>query len=175
MDLMWLDHLPVRYVVYTHTTFQSAAVLCSKTVEDVCSTLLECSCTLYTRYPCIRRVDHASEISCTAFRRLSNQGGILLQFSGNESDNSIGARERYHQPLHPVFSVVRRPYPQLHPETALRMALKAMNDTMGPAGLVPTISVFGFVPTPPIISIYLRTRTSWQPNVQLGKKFRRCW
>lgn len=62
---------------------------------------------------------------------------------------SIGGGERYHQPLRSIFSVVPHDHPQFHPEVALRMCLKAMNDTMGPDALVPTLLVFGLLLTLP--------------------------
>lgn len=38
-------------------------------------------------------------------------------------------------------------HPELHAEVALRMAVKGMNDTMGPEGLAPTLLVLGNIPT----------------------------
>lgn len=96
------------------------------------------------------RVDHESGVSSDAFRKLGQQKGIRLQFSGVESHNSIDSKEGYHQTLCRLFSVVRQAHLQLHPEVAQRMALNGINDAMGPRGLVPNLLVFGVLPTVPI-------------------------
>lgn len=75
---------------------------------------------------------------------------IELQFSGVESHISIGPGERYHAPLRRVFSIIKSNHPDVHPDLALRYALKDINDTIVPEGLVPSILVFGALPSYPI-------------------------
>ena len=58
----------------------------------------------------------------------------------------MGAGERYHDPLRRVFKKVKHEYPSLNRELALRISVKAINDTMGPEGLVPSLLVFGCLP-----------------------------
>lgn len=78
-------------------------------------------------------------------------GGLwnCLQFFGVKSHSSLGSGELYHRTLRRVFSVFHRTHPDIHPDVALRMSLKGMNDTMGPDGLVPTPLVIGTLPTVP--------------------------
>jgi hypothetical protein len=65
----------------------------------------------------------------------------------NRNNWSIGKTERYYAPL-------RRAWDILHVELAgtmsdeaiLQMAAKAVNDTVGPDGLIPTLLVFGAYP-----------------------------
>lgn len=75
--------------------------------------------------------------------------GVSLQFSGIESHNSIGIGERYHARLRRIFMAVTNQHPKLPKELVLRLAIKALNDTMGPHGLVPSLLVFGVLPTCP--------------------------
>lgn len=75
--------------------------------------------------------------------------GIHLQFSGVEAQNAIGEGERYHIPLRRVFRISLDRYPSLDPEVTLRYTVKALNDTMGPEGMIPSILVFGTLPTLP--------------------------
>ncbi len=78
--------------------------------------------------------------------------GIEMQLSGVERHNSIGSGERYHAPLRCVFDVVRKSYPKLNPEIALCLAVKGINDTIGPENLVPTPLVCGSMPSFPAVN-----------------------
>lgn len=76
---------------------------------------------------------------------------MKLQFSGIESHNSIGVREKYHDPLRRVYKKVKEDFLRMEKETLLRLALKGCNDTLGPNGLVPNLLVFGTMPALPIM------------------------
>lgn len=67
----------------------------------------------------------------------------MLHFSGGESHNSFGSAGWYHQPWRREISVVRLVLRSVYLEGALEMALKGMNDTKAPDGLVPTFRLFG--------------------------------
>ena len=97
------------------------------------------------------RVDQESSIMSKGWEAMAAAHGIELQKSGVESHNSLGTGERYHQPLRRVFSVLRARRPNLDPEVLLRYAIKGINDTMGPEGLVPSLLVFGVVPSFPTV------------------------
>lgn len=56
--------------------------------------------------------------------------GIELQFLAVESQKTICAGERYREPLRRVFRLVRKKYPSLDPESALRYPVKELNDTI---------------------------------------------
>lgn len=76
--------------------------------------------------------------------------GIQVQFSVVESHNSLDANERYDASLCRVFSVLRDRHPSLDHDVSLLLALKVMNCTLGQSGLVPTLSVFGVLPSLPV-------------------------
>lgn len=82
---------------------------------------------LLTRY----FIDHEAAISGEAFTSTADESVIILQFSGTESQKSLDVGERYPTNLRRVFYLMHRALPELHPDTALRMALNVMNDTMG--------------------------------------------
>ena len=63
-----------------------------------------------------------------------------------EAHNSIGMVERYHSPLRRVYQIIVVELPGIDRDVALQMAFKALNDTAGPDGLVPTLLVFGAYP-----------------------------
>ena len=72
--------------------------------------------------------------------------GTELQLSGTESHHSLGSGERHQAPLRQVYLKIRHEHHSVDKETSLRLSIKALNDTMGPEGLVPSLLVFGVLP-----------------------------
>ena len=62
--------------------------------------------------------------------------------------NNIGKVERYHNPLRRVYKIIRAELKDegIDDEVCLQMAVKAINDTAGPNGLVLILLVFGAYP-----------------------------
>jgi len=54
--------------------------------------------------------------------------------------------ERYYGPLRRAYQIIITEIPEISKEMALQMAFKAINDTAGLGGLVPTLLVFGAYP-----------------------------
>lgn len=88
-------------------------------------------------YPGIIRVDHETAFDSDEFRKTTAETGIVLQFSGIESHNSLGVGEKYHGPLRRVYSKIKEEHPLIESATALRLAVKGGNETLGANGLVP--------------------------------------
>ena len=63
-----------------------------------------------------------------------------------EAHWSIGLVERYHQPLRRAYEIIKTESPDTPREMTLQIVVKAVNDTAGPDGLVPTLLVFGAYP-----------------------------
>ena len=63
-----------------------------------------------------------------------------------EAHNSISMVERYHRPLQRAYQIIAVKIPDINKNIALQMAFKAINNTAGPNGLVPTLLVFGAYP-----------------------------
>ena len=72
--------------------------------------------------------------------------GITTKTVPVEAHWSIGKVERYYAVLRRAYQIVSEELPDLDKEMALQMAVKAVNDTAGPNGLVPTLLVFGAFP-----------------------------
>jgi len=143
---MWLDSKAVLHVVDIDTHFNSASFLQGQTVEHVWDAFLSCWTTLYTGHPEKVRVDQGSAFTSLRWTRLCDKVGIEVKESGIEHHNALGSGERYHDPLRRVFKKIRHETPELDRTIALRIAVKALNDTMGPEGLVPSLLVFGCLP-----------------------------
>jgi hypothetical protein len=80
------------------------------------------------------------------FREYATTIGIRTKAVPVEAHNSIGMVERYHGPLRRIYQILRVELPDLSEEATLQMAFKAINDTAGPDGLVPTLLAFGAYP-----------------------------
>ena len=64
-----------------------------------------------------------------------------------EAHNSIGKVERYHQPLRRAYEIIQDELQdKTSPEIMLQMAVKAVNDSAGSDGIVPTLLIFGAYP-----------------------------
>lgn len=73
--------------------------------------------------------------------------GITCKQVPVEAHWSIGKVERYHAPLRRAYEIMRTELNSSTSDAAvLQMAVKAVNDTAGPDGLVPTLLVFGAYP-----------------------------
>lgn len=78
-----------------------------------------------------------------------------------ESHISIRQEERYHLPQRRTFSILKPQHPSLNDNHVLRFALKGINGTMNPNGLVTSLLVFGVArsfPSPNKHSLYQTER-----------------
>ena len=51
--------------------------------------------------------------------------------------------ERYYSPLRRIYCIITTELPDISKDMALQIAFKAINDSVGPNGLIPTLLVFG--------------------------------
>ena len=63
-----------------------------------------------------------------------------------EAHNSIGKVERYHALLRRAYQILASELPNTSKDLILQMAVKAINDSAGPDGIVPTLLVFSTYP-----------------------------
>jgi hypothetical protein len=64
-----------------------------------------------------------------------------------EAYNSIGKIERYYQPLRRAYEIIRDELQNgINAKIALQMAVKTINNSAGPDGIVLTLLVFGTYP-----------------------------
>jgi hypothetical protein len=72
--------------------------------------------------------------------------GIKVKIVPVKAHNSIGIVERYHGPIRRAYLIITTEIQGIDKDMALQMAFKAINDTAGPDGLVPTLLVYGALP-----------------------------
>ena len=114
-------------------------------------------------------------------RKLSKQLAGSMAISTDpvpvEAHNSIGRVERYHLPLQRAYTIIAEELKGINgvnKEMILQMAVKAVNDTAGPNGLVPTLLVFGAYPRmakldPPAPSIAVRSKAIEKAMAEVSK------
>lgn len=72
--------------------------------------------------------------------------GIHLRFNSIDAQNSTERRESYHYALRRTFEFTKSEHSKLSDKIILRISIKAIDDTMGPEGPVPSLLVFGTLP-----------------------------
>ena len=159
IDLMFIDSEAILHVVDSATRFSSATFLkyYEQSVEGIWLAFIEAWRTIYTRYPNRLRTDAGSVFTSPRWKDLTDMSGIELRISGVEAHNSFGIGERLHALLRCIYRKIKNDFPQISPDILLELTVKAMNDTNGENGLVPSLLVFGIIPRFPIISSHLPT------------------
>ena len=148
---MWLESEAVLHIVDLHTRFQNACFLTEgKSSEAVWKAFTDIWATYYTGYPSTIHCDQERSFVREQFASNCNSQGINMIVSGIDSHHSLGSGESFHRHLRRVFQSVRASHPTIDKKHALRLAIKAINDTAGPHGLVPSVLVFGSMPAFPL-------------------------
>jgi len=63
-----------------------------------------------------------------------------------KAHNSIGKMEQYYVPLCCAYKIISSELKGVSKKLILQMAVKAVNNSTGPDGLIPTLLVFGTYP-----------------------------
>ncbi|KAI0991270.1 hypothetical protein K3495_g16917, partial [Podosphaera aphanis] len=82
--------------------------------------------------------------------------------------------ERYHKPLRRAYTIIKEETNSTDKNLILQMAVKAINDTAGPDGIIPTLLVFGAYPRmakldPPAPTIATRARAIQKAMTEVSK------
>ena len=159
IDLRFIDSEAVLHVVDAATRFYAASFLkdYGQSVEGIWLALIEAWCTIYTGYPNRLRTDAGSVFTSPRWEDLTDVSGIEIRISGVEAHHSLGIGGRLHAPLRRIYRKIKTDFPQISPGILLKLAVKAMNDTSGENGLVPSLFVFAIIPRFPIISSHIPT------------------
>lgn len=170
IDLMKLNNKPVLHVVDIQTHFSAAAFLPDESLESVWLTFLKCWASVYTGFPDVIKADQGSVFTTPRFGQIASSAGINIDLSGIESHNSLGAGEKYHDPLRKIYLKIRLSHPSIRPDVCLSLAVKAMNDTMNSNGLVPSLLVFGVLPRFPTTNSKIPAQQERMNALQLARR-----
>jgi hypothetical protein len=144
--LVWLEGKAALHIVDLHTHFSAAGFLQCQSVDEVWTTLLTIWDCGYPGLPNFIKADQGSVFTSARWRDIVSISGVKLELSPIESHNSLSVGERYHDPLRRIYRKVRHDFPKITEHLALSLANKAMNGTVSPEGLAPTLVVFGIIP-----------------------------
>ena len=133
---MYLDGHPVLHMVDEATRFSSARFLPKVSTDAVWDAIVLCWSSVYTGFSYTIAVDEVSQFR-KVFAELTAIHDVNVQKSGVESHNSLGVGERHHKPLHDIYRKPKIDHPKLQRQILLALSVKAINDTLGPEGLVP--------------------------------------
>jgi hypothetical protein len=148
IDVLYLESKPVLQAVDSATAFQAARFLKDMSARTTWDTLRACWIDTYLGPPDMVVHDAGKNFTSTEFRQLARAMAVEVKEVPVEAHNSIGLVERYHAPLRRSYEIIRDELKDEHidKEMILQMAVKAVNDSVGPNGLVPTLLVFGAYP-----------------------------
>lgn len=110
------------------------------------TTAIECWDYMYSGLPNTIVVDQGTNL-CLYFIPMAELHGVDLEHTGIESDHSIRLGAGYHQPLLKTFRKIIVENLSADRKLSLVVSTMAMNDILGPEGLVPSSLVFLEFPT----------------------------
>jgi hypothetical protein len=177
VDVMYLGNRPVLHVVDASTAFQGAKFLSAISAKETWQALRMLWIDTYQGPPDILTHDADTNFASAEFRAEAKIMGVTCKQVPTEAHWSIGKTERYHAPLRRAWDILSG-YSELASTMSdgaiLQMAVKAVNDTAGPDGLVPTLLVFGAYPrmtmeSPPSPSMVKRSKAIQKATKALRK------
>lgn len=146
VDIMYINGKPVLHVVDEATRFNAARWLDSISAKTTWDVLRMIWIDTYLGPPDFIVTDAGKNFTSKEFKQNATSIGTIVTTVPVEAHWSIGTVERYHAVLRRSYEIVKDEIPDITPEMALQMAVKAINDTAGPDGLVPTLLLFGAYP-----------------------------
>lgn len=115
--------------------------------------------------------DQGPQFQSRRWEGLCPSSGIELTLSGMEEHITLAEGERYLKYLRTIYSKVCSEYQSVGKEYALQLAVKAVNDTAGPDGLVSTLLVFGTLPRLPVSLVSpLRSQKERMETIDAARK-----
>lgn len=174
VDVMYIDNRPVLHVVDEATRFQAGRWLPNISAKTTWDVLKMCWIDSYLGPPDMITSDAGKNFASKEFKEYAGTMGIRTKVMPVEAHNSVGMVERYHGPLRRAYQIIRTELPDLSEEAVLQMAFKAINDTAGPEGLVPTLLLFGAYPRmtesdPPSGTVMQRANAIKKAMVEIRK------
>jgi hypothetical protein len=148
VDILYLEGKPVLQVIDAATSFGAARFLRDMSARNAWDTLRACWIDTYQGPPDYVVHDAGKNFTSTEFKQLASSMSIKVKEVPVEAHNSVGKVERYHAPLRRAYEILREELKDenIDREMILQMAVKAVNDSAGPDGIVPTLLVFGAYP-----------------------------
>ena len=150
VDVVYIDHKPVLHVIDEATRYQAARWLKDISAKHTWDALRMCWIDTYIGPPDRITHDAGKNFVSNEFRQHARAMAITTKSVPVEAHQSVGLVERAHPALRRAYEILSTEFNTLGVETTremlLQMAVKAVNDTAGPDGLIPTLLVYGAYP-----------------------------
>jgi hypothetical protein len=147
VDIMYIDSMPILHVIDEATRFSAARFLRDISAKHTWETLRICWIDMYLGPPDYIVHDAGKNFTSKEFRQYASSLAVATKCVPVEAHWSIGLIERAHATLRRSYQIIREEIgDNMSKELCLQMAVKAVNDSTGPDGLVPTLLVFGAFP-----------------------------
>ena len=146
IDIMYIRSKPVLHLVDEATCFQARRWLKNVSAQYVWDRLRLCWIDIYLGPPDLVTIDAGEQFMAKKFRQYAANMGIIIKNAPIETHHFIGIVKRYHGPLQQVYSIITTKILGIEPELAFLMSFKAINNLVGPNGLVLTLLVFDVYP-----------------------------
>ena len=171
---MYTTGKPVLHAVDEAAAFQAARFLPNMTSKTTWETLRAIWIDTYLGPPDFLITDAGTNLKAAEFVENARLLNIKVEEVPIEAHHSIGKVEKYHGPVKRAYEILAIELPNLPVENVLQMAVKAVNDTAGPDGLVPTLLAFGAYPqmtqiSPPSIDIIQRAEAVKKAMAEIRK------
>lgn len=175
-DIMYIKRKPILHMVDEATHFMAATFLRNHSSEQVWKGLMNCWSRVYLGPPDYLRIDQGSNFVSKEFLDNAESDGITILEARIESLSTMSHSERYHGPLRVTYTKIRDSMPRAETDAdCLQLAVKCLNDTVGPEGLCPAVLVYGTIPKTarrtPADSQIQRARTIDKARELLLKEF----
>jgi hypothetical protein len=146
VDVFYITGKPVLHVVDESTRYQAGRWLQNISAKHTWDTLRMCWIDTYLGPPDQITTDAGKNFASKEFNQYANMVGTKVKIVPVEAHNSVGTVERYHGPVRRAYTIITAEIRDIDREMALQMAFKAINDSAGPDGLIPTLLVYGAYP-----------------------------
>jgi hypothetical protein len=145
-DIFYIQSKPVLHIVDEGTRYQAGRWLSNISAKHTWDALKACWIDTYLGPPDQITTDAGKNFASKEFRQHATTMGTKIKIVPVEAHNSIGIVERYHAPIRRAYLIITTEIKDLDRDMALQMAFKAINDSAGPDGLIPTLLVYGAYP-----------------------------
>ncbi len=110
------------------------------------------------------RVDQRSAFTSVRWTNLVQTVGTNVQVSGVAAHKSIGSENKYYEMLRRIFSKIREEHLKMNKNIILDVAVKAVNNSMGPERLILSYLVLGCVPDSPQRNLHFQRNRTFTEN-----------
>ena len=161
VDIIYLDRKPILQVVNLVTSFKATRFLKNILTQEVQNAVRAYQIDVYLGPLDLVVYDARKNFASIEFKQLVNLIAIEIKEVLVEAHNSVGLVKRYYAPLRRAYEIIQDELKDeyINKEMILQIAIKAVNDIVGPNGIIPILLVFSAYPRITKIALLLLSIT----------------